>query len=560
MELSLSERIARELAEHFNGDEGNEAHLYAYLNDPSEENRKLLSTWLAAIIDRHLQSQWQPIEIEPTEQFLLLSGVNSDGKRWRDVGVYQGSDEAGRHFVDKYGAGSQPTHWMPLPSVPDAAPVAERQIECPACEWKTSTTLFREARADEYCPECGKVKLSQFRDAATSAPSPQTITVDYETWLAACGVAQHNVELAACLTRILRDLPTHRDWLDPEVEQWARRLTTAAPSPVGEGEQMKSAMLARLWAIQSERIADEAPEETMKIDALLSNIAADLGNVQIRAATLPASDEPLDAMVRRYIPSGTDEHNMGRPLEECLRVFRDNFDARGKREREYLDRAHKAEARVEELETPVTDEQLAEAQRLYEATSQGVWSWNINLKTKQVRLESDGARQIVMDFARWGSGGAKPRFNLNGIMEGAEMFAQVVEGREHHSSWYQTLRHPDTDWIAAAHNLWPKIVARVQAPKYRADFLFGRDEGSIEEAGYEFANGVTEDYVKQWWNILIERGAEVVWQEAIRIAKQPINTVGWGSASGGVAQQVIVKALESARSAVREREGVKNDG
>lgn len=40
---------------------------------------------------------------------------------------------------------------------------------------------------------------------------------------------------------------------------------------------------------------------------------------------------------------------------------------------------------------------------------------------------------------------------------------------------------------------------------YRANFLWGRPHGSIEEAGYEFANGQTEEYRKEWWGILLER-------------------------------------------------------
>jgi len=43
------------------------------------------------------------------------------------------------------------------------------------------------------------------------------------------------------------------------------------------------------------------------------------------------------------------------------------------------------------------------------------------------------------------------------------------------------------------------------APEYRADFLWPHDDGSVEEAGYEFANARTEDYRCEWWNILIER-------------------------------------------------------
>src|SRR5437762_1639887 len=53
---------------------------------------------------------------------------------------------------------------------------------------------------------------------------PRTVTVDYETWVDGLSVAGRNVELNAALTRIIRDLPANHDWLDPEVEKWARQL------------------------------------------------------------------------------------------------------------------------------------------------------------------------------------------------------------------------------------------------------------------------------------------------------------------------------------------------
>lgn len=40
---------------------------------------------------------------------------------------------------------------------------------------------------------------------------------------------------------------------------------------------------------------------------------------------------------------------------------------------------------------------------------------------------------------------------------------------------------------------------------YRADFLWQHEEGSVEEAGYEFANARTEEYRELWWNILKSR-------------------------------------------------------
>ena len=41
--------------------------------------------------------------------------------------------------------------------------------------------------------------------------------------------------------------------------------------------------------------------------------------------------------------------------------------------------------------------------------------------------------------------------------------------------------------------------------RYRADFLWGKPDGSIEEAGYEFANARTLEYQKMWWDILVKR-------------------------------------------------------
>jgi hypothetical protein len=75
-----------------------------------------------------------------------------------------------------------------------------------------------------------------------------------------------------------------------------------------------------------------------------------------------------------------------------------------------------------------------------EKASKGTWRWLINLKTKHVTLESeDGPRQIIIDFVRWGMNGAQPRFNVDGLMQDAQDCAAIVEGREHHAAWHQTL-------------------------------------------------------------------------------------------------------------------------
>lgn len=54
-----------------------------------------------------------------------------------------------------------------------------------------------------------------------------------------------------------------------------------------------------------------------------------------------------------------------------------------------------------------------------------------------------------------------------------------------------------------------RVVATVEEvdenQKHKADFLWPHDEGSVEEAAYEYVNANTEAYREQWWNILMER-------------------------------------------------------
>jgi hypothetical protein len=91
----------------------------------------------------------------------------------------------------------------------------------------------------------------------------------------------------------------------------------------------------------------------------------------------------------------------------------------------------------------------------------GPWRWEVNQGIKQVQL-CGGIPQfdlIVMDFARYGLTNAAPRFN-NSVhptnhnwMVRADEFAYSVDGREHHSSWFKKIEHPDAHLIAAAPDL-----------------------------------------------------------------------------------------------------------
>lgn len=51
-----------------------------------------------------------------------------------------------------------------------------------------------------------------------------------------------------------------------------------------------------------------------------------------------------------------------------------------------------------------------------------------------------------------------------------------------------------------------------ETKEYYANFLWPYEEGSIDEAGYEFANARTEEYQRRWWITLLFR----ITQEAIK--------------------------------------------
>lgn len=61
----------------------------------------------------------------------------------------------------------------------------------------------------------------------------------------------------------------------------------------------------------------------------------------------------------------------------------------------------------------MTLEERAKLRKIAEAATPGPWQWFGNTKMHEVYLATpDRGRLLVMDFARWGMGGAQPRFQV----------------------------------------------------------------------------------------------------------------------------------------------------
>lgn len=98
----------------------------------------------------------------------------------------------------------------------------------------------------------------------------------------------------------------------------------------------------------------------------------------------------------------------------------------------------------------------------------GPWRWEYSEATKRMNL--CGGKHpydlTVMDFVRLGMSGACPRFRTpaddGNLMVRAEEYAVIKDGREHHSSWFKVIRHPDADLIAASPLMFDRLVQCVR--------------------------------------------------------------------------------------------------
>lgn len=120
----------------------------------------------------------------------------------------------------------------------------------------------------------------------------------------------------------------------------------------------------------------------------------------------------------------------------------------------------------------MTPERLEEIKQLHAAAREGPYRWNLNLKSKQIQLESigcmDGWNETILQFRRWGMGGAKVCFNNHkGLIEPAECFAKPIPKREHHADWCQTVDHPDANLLAQSWQIIKELLEALETANVR---------------------------------------------------------------------------------------------
>ncbi len=132
----------------------------------------------------------------------------------------------------------------------------------------------------------------------------------------------------------------------------------------------------------------------------------------------------------------------------------------------------------------------------------GPWRWEFNAMHKSVHLVGGRPRfdLTVMDFDRWGMGGAVPRFrdpNLDGmnlmdrLCDKPEWLAPF-QGRSHHADWCAAVVHPDARLIEAAPTMLAALRRAALALAFAAETSPAmQDDYNAVSAAIALATGAT---------------------------------------------------------------------
>jgi hypothetical protein len=129
---------------------------------------------------------------------------------------------------------------------------------------------------------------------------------------------------------------------------------------------------------------------------------------------------------------------------------------------------------------------------LCDQATPGPWQWYGNTKQCEIYLATThSGRRFVMDFVRWGMGGAQPRFQVTvdgneaggGIMRSIRDLAEGDENAKgrlpllgplfevDYRRQFVGVGHPDAEFIASARNALPAALAEIDALSARVTEL-----------------------------------------------------------------------------------------
>lgn len=125
----------------------------------------------------------------------------------------------------------------------------------------------------------------------------------------------------------------------------------------------------------------------------------------------------------------------------------------------------------------------------------GPWQWEINMQSQTLHLVGGRPKHdlTIMDFVRWGMGGAVARLrdtavdgmNIMHRLPGRNDWIAPFPGREHHADWCANVTHPDMQLIAASPTLYEALSALTDWYEWsleqseRAADEFKRDTGFL---------------------------------------------------------------------------------
>lgn len=124
----------------------------------------------------------------------------------------------------------------------------------------------------------------------------------------------------------------------------------------------------------------------------------------------------------------------------------------------------------------------------FDGHTAGPWRWEFNGKNRHVGLCGGVPAYdlTVMDFTRWGMGGAQPVFlepgNLPTLhrLSDRQDWVAPIPSRERHAHWCSTVTHPDARLMAAAPDLLAEVkLQAAEIERLKADL--SRERSAHEE-------------------------------------------------------------------------------